>query len=530
MKLEIQTARDAGFVTIDSNPIGKGGEGSVYRVKNTSISGMGEMVAKIYHNPNEGEREQKVTAMVKNPPEDPAVAFPMGVLRNNGKFVGYVMKKLDSKTYRIWYELAHRGSRLNTTDNFTVRYAINGSYNLANAIRSVHRAGHCLGDINESNIFIGTDTSVFIVDTDSAQISANGKTFKCLVGKPEYTAPEISHGSFKDNKRTEATDVFAYSVVVYQMLVGGAHPTQGIPETGETLDVMKKIRRGIYPNLVKTPGWKPLDRVPTQGIPTKIRKVLLDGLSTNPANRPSMDTIIDVFEDVIDHLVQCKKVSSHWYDSRDKKCLWCKHSTAVDIWAGEELEKFAKSNWDEFTPGRISHKKLNGVTLLEYTDGRVAQRPAIWDVFYQNPRLGVQCLVNELPEYARWSYRKTGVPRWGNLLIGALLGAIVPVFLFFWGTDLLVKYGYANALLVILVELGALTSFFFLVLCVLNLAFNTWKTRGFKERPREPNYDSIWRPAAVSLFYGPVFLVGIAVYLFLLFLNFVSVALNVFND
>lgn len=357
-----------------SKELGKGGEGSVYEVASHSIPGLpeaSEMVAKIYHNPEEGGRAPKVVAMLRMPPESDSVAWPLAVIAENGKFVGYLMKKLDSKNYRSWAELSNTKDRRGTSSSFDVQYAISASRNLAVAIHSIHEAGHKVGDVNESNIFIGTDSGVFIVDTDSAQIEGmNGKIHKCLVGKPEYTAAEITNASFKDVIRTEETDIFAYGVSIFQMLTGGAHPTDGVflSEDEDPPSTVEKIRAGVLPGLdpQNSPGYKPVKRIPTQAIPQRIQQLLIKILQPNPNDRPSLTTIIKVLDDVLNNLEQCSRIDTHWYDSRDGKCYWCEHLDRgnLDPWS---LNKPKPSS------SGISQTKLPSVT---FNDGSQAPTKA----------------------------------------------------------------------------------------------------------------------------------------------------------
>lgn len=343
MDLKGKTTYSEGTVAIADNFLGKGGEGSVYAVNSHNISGLPEaehLVAKIYHNPEEGNRARKIIAMLKMPPESNSVAWPKAMLLQNGKFVGYLMEKLEAKGYRTWAELSNSKDRKETSPDFDVQYALTSSRNLAASLDSIHQAGHITGDINESNIFVGINTGIFIVDTDSAQIlSENGTIFPCTVGKPEYTAPEISYGSLKDNKRTIPTDVFAYAVAVFQMLTGGAHPTDGIflNKNEDPPATIIRIREGIYPALDpnNAKSFKPVARIPTKAIPTNIRKVLIAALNPDPAQRPTMLELIREFDSTLGNLQQCQKIKAHWFDSRDGSCGWCQHlqSGNLDPWS-----------------------------------------------------------------------------------------------------------------------------------------------------------------------------------------------------
>lgn len=309
--------------------LGKGGEGSVYVVESCDVIGLGsasDLVAKIYHSPGEGDRKAKIHAMVSSKPDTDSLAWPLGVLYDNSVFVGYVMRKLDSSRYRDWSELSSAKERRASAPDFDFRYALHACRNLAAAVDSAHQVGAFLGDINESNDLVGADASVLVVDTDSAQIrDSSGRVFPCLVGKPEFTAPEISKGRFEDNPRTRETDVFAYTVMVFQMLTGGAHPTDGkFSGSGSAPGVRDRILQGAYPALRPTKGFEKVDRIPVDCIPSKVLSVVTAGLSSNPSNRPSLHQFVQVYDDVLSSLKQCSRIPQHWFDKRDYvDCPWC---------------------------------------------------------------------------------------------------------------------------------------------------------------------------------------------------------------
>ena len=309
--------------------LGKGGEGSVYVMESCDVAGLGsadDLVAKIYHSPGEGDRKAKIHAMVSSKPDTDSLAWPLGVLYDNSVFVGYVMRKLDSSRYRDWSELSSAKERRASAPDFDFRYALHACRNLAAAVDSAHQVGAFLGDINESNDLVGADASVLVVDTDSAQIrDRSGRVFPCLVGKPEFTAPEISKGRFEDNPRTRETDVFAYTVMVFQMLTGGAHPTDGkFSGSGSAPGVRDRILQGAYPALRPTKGFEKVDRIPVDCIPSKVLSAVTAGLSSDPSNRPSLHQFVQVYDDVLSNLKLCSRIPQHWFDKRDYvDCPWC---------------------------------------------------------------------------------------------------------------------------------------------------------------------------------------------------------------
>lgn len=374
MKLFAAKPGDKGDIEIDDEPLGKGGEGAVHSVITHSLSTLPpaeELVVKMYFEPNAESRPQKIRSMILAPPDSDSVAWPMAAVQKNGKFAGYVMTKLDYDKFRPWADLAHSQTRRKTAKDFDVLYAITAIRNFAVAIEAVHDEGHRIGDINESNMFVGSDARVFLVDTDSAQIRdpKQDKTYPCLVGKPEYTAAEISHGPLKDHQRTEATDVFGFAVAAYQMLLGGPHPTDSVfnhpdPDV-DPPKTIEKIRAGTFPALSPNTGAKqgltPPSRVAIDGVPSEVQQALLKALSPNPADRLSLSTLVDTFDNTADNMLQCSTVKQHWYDSRDGSCGWCAHAakTQIDPWVPEQKAPSANA-----TPKKkASQKSLSGLNF-----------------------------------------------------------------------------------------------------------------------------------------------------------------------
>ena len=187
--------------TTETEPLGTGGEGSVYPLTNITNNTLGtanSLVAKIYH-PDEQKRparEAKCQAMLASVPKTDSIIWNLGNLYTpDGKFAGYLMRRLHMDTYRTFMEVAHTRQRRQKFPNWSILHSLLMARNLAVAIDAVHTAGHIVGDINESNVLVANDATVRIIDADSAQITHNNQTYPCTVGKPDFTAPEISTGS-----------------------------------------------------------------------------------------------------------------------------------------------------------------------------------------------------------------------------------------------------------------------------------------------------------------------------------------------
>lgn len=342
-------------VRLEDSPLGRGGEGSVYGVASVGSSALGsagDLVGKVYHQDESkrAAREAKCLAMVSSVPQTDSIVWNLGNLYDSeGKFAGFLMKKLQMDVYRSFMEVAHTRHRRKRFPQWSVMHALLMARNLAVAIDAVHTAGHMVGDVNESNVLVAKDATVRIVDADSVQISEGSTVYPCVVGKPEFTAPEISKGSYAEerNRRTVATDMYAFVVMLFNALMGRAHPT-ACNYKGEHKDVTELIDLGVYPTFVpKLPrGFSKLDDLEYEAIPSRVHALIGTGLSGDPAKRPTFDAVIEVFDGLFErdadgyvNLKQCSVSPLHWWDVRDgatcPMCRFASRNPDADIW-GED--------------------------------------------------------------------------------------------------------------------------------------------------------------------------------------------------
>lgn len=336
----------SGAGTLGAEPLGRGGEGSVWpvRVDPGVPAPAGPLVVKLYHPGADPQlaarRVAKVTAMLAAPPATDAICWPLAAVSGSDGQVGFVMTALPADSHRPWASFANAADRRKTAAAFSVRYALAACRNLVIAAGAVHAAGHVLGDVNESNVFIGADATVRIVDADSAQVrTSSGQVFRCEVGKPEYTAPELAGRPLRECDRTPATDMFGFGVLIFQLLTGGAHPTDGAPIDldADPPSVTERIAHRWTPALQPPPGCplRPVARVPAAALPSRLVPLLVAAFDVNPARRPPLAAFAAVLTDIGAHLRACPTQPGHAFDSRDGRCGWCAHAAAgnPDPWA-----------------------------------------------------------------------------------------------------------------------------------------------------------------------------------------------------
>lgn len=463
-----KTPGSTGTLSLNEKPLGRGGEGSVYEV--ASVEGFSkdskDLVVKIYHDPKDENRD-KIEAMIRNQPRTESAAWPLASVyeARSGKFLGFIMKKLSTESYKEWAVLSNASSRKAEVPGFDFRYALTAAANLGIALNSIHKAGHLVGDINESNIFVSSSARVMLVDTDSAQVREPGSStiYRCTVGKAEYTAPELSEGSLRDKVRTDKTDAFGYAVAVYQILTGGYLPTDGVFKgAGDPPNVRDKIRGGIYPTLNSPKGFIEPPGFPRECLPKELEKALIKSLETNPAKRGRTKDLLDAIKGALANLESCARVKGHFYDSRDgKKCPWCesKKATGIDPWGKNSApkedsqidlpglkfknekpsknrplkkgKKPGKGQVVQAKPGNGDYTEppkpqmLKGKTVINY--GGIEQaRPALGIVFRSNKKLALYCINNETPWFMRFWWAKD---QYSPNLIATFIGYALSLFI-----------------------------------------------------------------------------------------------------
>ena len=282
--------------------IGKGGEGSIYK-----INGMPNFVLKEFIDSKRTEgRERKLLTMIASPVSNKImehVTWPKDVVYKNGRFAGYVMPKINNnnKSLNVMYKTV----KYNEKDEFIKKIII--AWNFCVAINSVHNAGQVCGDLNPNNITVNPNKgTVTLVDTDSYHITEKNRNrvYRCEVGMPDYLAPEI-HEKMKKYKRldtaplptfTRQTDLFALAVHIFALLMNGCHPFANAVDLSQNHasvvapQPIENIRNGFFPFYMNKSGLTIPKYAPKfDQLPEKIRKLFIrafvDG-HKNPQVRP----------------------------------------------------------------------------------------------------------------------------------------------------------------------------------------------------------------------------------------------------
>lgn len=331
--------------------LGKGGEGAVYILPNEP-----SRVVKIYH-PGKATPEQcrKLEVMVNNPPADPmqakghaSIAWPTELLEytgstgaglTNGQLIGFVMPRLgkDASTIVDFYDPK---SRIKSHPAFTYQYLMGAAKNFVSAVRALHSKGYVIGDVNESNIMVDRNTTLTtIVDTDSFQVTdpQSGIIYRCGVGKPDFTPPELQGRNFSQIDRSQTHDLFGIGVILFQLLMENTQPFGGrYAGAGDPPEYGARIRQGFfaYCQNRQVPFRPGRLAPPFSMLHPDLQQLFIrcfeDG-HINPNARPNAREWGEVLKRAEAALICCTTNSQHYFDSHLSFCPWCQRAQILGI-------------------------------------------------------------------------------------------------------------------------------------------------------------------------------------------------------
>lgn len=329
---------DQGRLVELGEPLGAGGEGTVYR-----LGGDSKRCAKIYHPNKAAERRAKLQAMLACPP-DPrlrgTVAWPTQLLFDDDAataFAGFVMPA-HAGLHEL-YRLLVPDERLQFAAFLSARDLCHVAAELARVLHGIHRAGHCVGDLKPQNVLVSPITGrIFWLDTDSFQIcdSNDRRLHPSGMVTPEYTAPEL-FADARRTRRTPASDTFALAVLVHQILLGGAHPFDGDRVAGNaSLErIPGRIRHGACPLLRGTTAVRGAASALSADILHPAIQELFERCfgpgHRDPCARPSALEWQRTLELAARALVRCRESSAHYYHASLSHCPWCERRARTGI-------------------------------------------------------------------------------------------------------------------------------------------------------------------------------------------------------
>lgn len=331
--------QDGTPLTLIEPPLGKGGEGAVYRIK-----GHADKVAKIYADPAPHQRKIEAMASLSRQFESNDdlrhVAWPLGTLYADPaatQFAGFGMRKVDAcASLDDLYEYPPSANAgIGTAEKLDLLVS------LAGIADSLHRMGQVIGDFNNNNIPVLQGChEVGLVDADSFHATIGGTTHRCTVCMSGYMAPELIRNVRKTTFEactkptfTRETDNFSLAVHVFRMLFNGCHPyyCQAVPAPNGSvpapLPVEKRVERGETPFFTDVPGLKaPVYAPDVDMLPPYVKNLFMRAFVTgqhNPSARPSAREWKDALLRFKSELKRCGAQRTHGYWSHLGLCPYC---------------------------------------------------------------------------------------------------------------------------------------------------------------------------------------------------------------
>jgi DNA-binding helix-hairpin-helix protein with protein kinase domain len=311
-----------------SREIARGAEGAVW-----AIDGSGDRLVKVYLRGMNDHHVAKVSAMCRMRTDalSSVSAWPISLLSppRSKNPVGLLMRKIPDA--ELIHQLYGLKSRQRTFPEAQLPFLVHVAANVARAFATVHSAGQVVGDVNHSNLMVARNGTVAMIDCDSFQITDGGRVFRCEVGVPEFTPPELQGSNFRDVNRTPQHDSFGLSILIFYLLFLGRHPFMGMYDrkSDEILSLEDAIGQYKFPYAltvqspeVKLPAFVPrLNDFPNELNQLFTRSFTKEGLTRN---RPSAEEWVESLGRLSGSLKRCTTNPSHHYFSGLSACPWCR--------------------------------------------------------------------------------------------------------------------------------------------------------------------------------------------------------------
>jgi DNA-binding helix-hairpin-helix protein with protein kinase domain len=317
--------QDGGTWQLDQQ-LAAGGEGVIY-----TLAGQAALLAKLYKEQPSPQTVEKLRWMVSAGSEAlrRVAAWPTAVLHEKpgGPVVGFLMPRLVG--YQPIHHLYIPAQRWKYFPRADWSFLVRTAHNCAAAFEELHNAGCLMGDVNQSNIFVSEKALVGLIDCDSFQVSAGGKTFLCEVGVEYYTPPELQGRSFRGLVRTANHDCFGLAVILFQLLFMGRHPYVGVFQGKGELPPEKAIReyRFAYgPSAAAVQMGRPPHTLALDALPPELaclfERAFTPGSEAADA-RPTATEWCAALTNFEKQLAACPADSGHKVPAHLQSCPWC---------------------------------------------------------------------------------------------------------------------------------------------------------------------------------------------------------------
>ncbi|PTL85176.1 SH3 domain-containing protein [Vitiosangium sp. GDMCC 1.1324] len=307
--------------------LGRGGEGAVYTLPRDP-----QRVAKVYLTAPPVEQGQKLLWMAAHAPSgvEKLAAWPHEVLhegRAGGPVRGFTMSRVNGyKPIHLLYSTASRRKEFPAADwAFLVQTALN----CASVFEELHAVGHLVGDVNESNLLVSPkDATVRLIDCDSFQIRAESRVYRCEVGVPLFTPPELQGQSFGGLERTSSNEGFSLAVLLFHLLFLGRHPFTGVfTGQGEMTPerAIREFRFAYGRNARALQMAPPAIHLPLDTLPVELTALFEQAFAPEASRtgRPGATAWYRGLQTLARSLRTCPQEPTHKYPQHLAACPWC---------------------------------------------------------------------------------------------------------------------------------------------------------------------------------------------------------------
>ncbi len=326
--------------------LGKGGEGTVYSLESNALK-----VIKIYHQPPSQDLVDKLIYMTSICSSDlqSMSCWPEAVVldRKAHRTMGYVMPS--AAGYREIHKLCGPKSRAQEFPSATWQFLLQVALNVCKTFSYLHSIGHVVGDINHSSVMVKDDATVKLIDCDSIQVKSGPRTFRCTVGEPLHTPPELQGLSLRNLDRTVNHDNFGLAVLIFELLFMGRHPYIGQYLGTGHLTPEQKIGMNLFAyseshksSIVEPPPYS----LRLNQIDIELRMLFERAFSIQQKgiSRPKPEEWLAAIRTQLRNLKKCSLYESHYYDQKLTVCPWCQLDQSLNIYLFSSVLNSPRSN------------------------------------------------------------------------------------------------------------------------------------------------------------------------------------------
>ena len=232
MKHNLITPKKKSSISIDlKSPIGRGATAQVFKF----TYGANHYAAKIYSDPKKIDWKKIIYMTELSSKAEFSFtkkhAWPIGIIQENGKNIGFAMPLFDTSKFLSldhFYDNILK-SRVKNKDLLALPNLGLLCKNLSNVMAEFHKHKIYLIDVKPQNIAVNVQNNIItFLDCDGFSIQGNnGKLFVAELISTDYIAPEVSNNKLPPSKLGEQQDLYALSVLIFQILNRGLHPFSG---------------------------------------------------------------------------------------------------------------------------------------------------------------------------------------------------------------------------------------------------------------------------------------------------------------